>query len=292
VEKEVGADLPELRSLLDANSSDTSLRRTVAEIESEMRQVQGAENGNRQLLDLLHEAQADPNRLIAAPTRLLESQPALRRLKDGLVDSQLRTATLQGRMSEEHPEVLAAKEAEAQVAGRLHAELSAAIRGLQLELTLDANRLKMLESQRTAAAARLTRLAGLRAGYANLLGEATNRAKLLDRAEQTLTSARSDRACSKAASLIACVDTPDTGTSPVNPSGTMVVLGGALGGLLTGFGLVLLTAPAQAARRSTPRNRADYAPVPPLSEDPSSADDGPWSWTVATGENLGVRGEE
>ena len=41
--------------------------------------------------------------------------------------------------------------------------------------------------------------------------EASNRAKLLDRAEQTLTSARSDRASSKAASLIACVDAPDTG---------------------------------------------------------------------------------
>ena len=148
LEKEVGSDLPELRSLLDSNSSDTSLRRTVSEIENELRQFRGTEKANRQLLALLKQAQADPTRLMAAPNRLLDSQPALRRLKEGLVDAQLRTATLQGRMSGEHPAVMAAQEAEAQVAGCLRGELSTAIRGLESELAFDANRLEMLENQR------------------------------------------------------------------------------------------------------------------------------------------------
>ena len=147
----------------------------------------------------------------------MDSQPALRRLKDGLVDAQLRTAALQGRMSAEHPEVISAKEAEAQVAARLHAELSTAIRGLESELTFDANRLEMLENQRNNAAARLTRLAGLRATYTNLLGEATNRAKLLDRAEQNLTNARSDSASAKAASLIALRGCPRYRHQPGQP---------------------------------------------------------------------------
>ena len=263
LEKQVGSDLPELRSLLDANSSDTSLRRTVSEIENELRQFRGTEKANRQLLALLKQAQADPTRLMAAPTRLLDSQPALRRLKDGLVDAQLRTATLQGRMSAEHPEVISAKEAETQVAARLHAELSTAIRGLESELTFDANRLEMLENQRNNAAARLTRLAGLRATYANLLSEATNRAKLLDRAEQNLTNARSDSASAKAASLITRVDAPDTGTSPVSPSGSMIVLGGLLGGLLTGLGIVLLTAPATAAADAVPRPASPSTAIAP-----------------------------
>ena len=155
LEKQVGSDLPELRSLLDANSSDTSLRRTVSEIENELRQFRAAEKANRQLLALLTEAQADPTRLIAAPNRLLDSQPALRRLKEGLVDAQLRTAALQGRMSAEHPEVISAKEAEAQVAARMQAELSTAVRGLESELTFDANRLEMLENQQNNASARL-----------------------------------------------------------------------------------------------------------------------------------------
>jgi uncharacterized protein involved in exopolysaccharide biosynthesis len=296
LEKEVGSDLPELRSLLDANSGDTSLRRTVSEIENELRQFRGTEKANRQLLALLTESQADPTRLIAAPNRLLDSQPALRRLKDGLVDAQLHTATLQGRMSIEHPEVISAKEAEAQVAARMRAELSTAIRGLESELAFDANRLEMLENQRSSAAARLTRLAALRATYTNLLGEATNRAKLLDRAEQNLTNARSDSASAKAASLIACVDAPDTGTSPVSPSALVIVLGGVLGGLLTGTGIVLLTAPAAAGVKAASRRDSPVAVAPrgisgaalaPCAE-PASHNatpvgplHGPWGLTVA-----------
>jgi hypothetical protein len=271
LEKDVGSDLPELRSLLDSNSSDTSLRRTVSEIENELRQFNGTEKANRQLLALLKQAQADPTRLMAAPNRLLDSQPALRRLKEGLVDAQLRTAALQGRMSAEHPAVISAKEAERQVAARLHTELSTAIRGLESELTFDANRLEMMGNQRNKAAARMAHLAGLRANYTNILSEATNRARLLDRAEQNLANARSNSASAKAASLITCVDAPDTGTNPVSPSAAMVVLGGLLGGLLTGLGMVLLTAPVTVAPATPPRPLSPAAVVAPprASDEPS-----------------------
>jgi uncharacterized protein involved in exopolysaccharide biosynthesis len=296
LEKEVGSDLPELRSLLDANSSDTSLRRTVSEIENELRQVRGTEKANRQLLSLLKQSQADPTRLIAAPTRLLESQPALRRLKEGLVDAQLRTATLQGRMSSEHPEVIAAKEAEAQVGNRLRAELAIAIRGLESELAFDANRLEMLENQSSSAAARVKRLAGLRANYTNILSETSNRARQMERAEENLANARSNSASAKVASLITRVDAPDTGTSPISPGKTTIVLGGLLGGLLTGMGIVLLTAPAtreisQASYSSLPASaiashRAANAAAPygkdlPQPATPSSPITTPWSLEVA-----------
>ena len=145
METEVGSDLSELRSLLDSNSSDTALRRMVSEIENELRQFRAAVEANRQLRDLLAAAQADPTRLMAAPTRLLESQPALRRLKDGLVDVQLRTAALEGRMSAEHPEVIAAREAEAQVAERLHAEIATAILGADAEQAVAVSRVQSLE---------------------------------------------------------------------------------------------------------------------------------------------------
>ena len=286
MEKQVGSDLPELRSLLDANSSDTSLRRTVSEIENELRQFRGTEKANRQLLVLLKEAQADPTRLMAAPTRLLDSQPALRRLKDGLVDAQLRTAALQGRMSAEHPEVIAAKEAETQVAARLRAELSTAVRGLESELTFDANRLEMLDTQQTNATARLTRLAGLRADYANLLSESAHRARLLERAEQNLTNARSSSAGARAASLLTRVDAPDTGASPVSPGRSTILLGGLLGGLVAGFGVVLLTAPARAKAGIAPQATAGtgltaYAERMPQRLAPLVPSEEPWSLTVA-----------
>ena len=245
LEKEVGSDLPELRSLLDSNSSDTSLRRSITEIENELRQYRAAEEANRQLLGLLREAEADPTRLVAAPNRLLDSQPALRRLKDGLIDAQLRTAALEGRMSPDHPEVLSAREAEEQVASRLHDELATAVRGVRVELAYAVTRVQFLEHQRDQSAARLERMAGLRTTYANALGESANRSKLMERAEQSLTLARSTQASAKAASLIALVDRAETGANPVSPSRFVIVLGGLLGGLATGIGLVLLTAPTQ-----------------------------------------------
>jgi polysaccharide biosynthesis transport protein len=251
LEREVGSDLPELRSLLDSNSSDTSLRRTVSEIESELRQYRASEEADRQLLKLLRDALADPTRLMAAPNRLLDSQPALRRLKEGLVDAQLRTAALQGRMSAAHPEVIAAHEAETQVAERLHTELTTAIRGVESELAVAVGRLELLQQQRQRAAARLDRLAGLRATYANVLSETSNRAKLLERSEQSLSNARSSSASAKAASLITPVDSPDTGANPVSPAAWIVVLGGLLGGLLTGVGVVLLTAPTSTEAASS-----------------------------------------
>ena len=92
--------------------------------------------------------------------------------------------------------------------------------------------------QREQAAARLKRLAGMRATYTNLLSESGNREKLLERAEQGLNNARSTLAGAKTASLISAVDDPDTGTHPISPSRSLVILGGLFGGLLTGLGLV------------------------------------------------------
>ncbi len=292
LEKDVGSDLPELRSLLDSNSSDTALRRTVSEIENELRQYRASVEANRQLLDLLKEAQADPKQLLAAPNRLLESQPALRRLKDGLVDAQLRTAMLQGRMSAGHPLVIAAREAETQVADRLHDELATAILGVESELAVAVSRVQFLEHQRQRAADRVDRLAGMRANYANSLSETTNRAKLLERAEQGLSNARSTSASARTSSLISPVDGPDTGTHPITPGKLVIVLAGLLGGLLSGLGVVLLTAPAagRAGRPSAPplsavaasavfvpyRSSREYVAQVPAA---SSAD--PWSLSVA-----------
>jgi succinoglycan biosynthesis transport protein ExoP len=291
LEKDVGSDLPELRSLLDANSSDTVLRRSITEIENELRQFRAAAEANRQTLDLLKEAEADPTQLLAAPNRLLESQPALRRLKEGLVDAQLRTAALQGRMSADHPQVIAAREAEAQVAQRLHAELATAILGVESELAMAVSRVQFLDHQRQRAAERVDRLAGLRANYANSLSETSSRAKLLERAEQGLSDARSTSASARASSLISLVDGPDTGTRPISPSRWVIVLGGLLGGLLTGLGVVLLTAPAaKAARPSAPPLSAvatstvlvPYRTREYVSQVPAGSAADPWSLSVSS----------
>jgi uncharacterized protein involved in exopolysaccharide biosynthesis len=264
VEKSVGSDLAELRMLHDGSAADGMLRHKLTEIEGELRQVRAAEKSNRQLLGALRPAENDAGALLAAPSRLLESQPALKRLKDGLVDAQLRTAQLQGQMSAEHPLVVAAKEAERETAERLHNELAVAIRGLEAELQFNADRASMLEKQAAEASRRLARLAEIRADYSNQVAETGQRSKLVERAEQNLAEARATLASAKAASLINCIDSPDTGARPVSPSTAVVILAGVLGGLLTGLGIVFLTVPPpQASQTAQTSQVAHDAPAAP-----------------------------
>ncbi len=163
-------------------------------------------------------------------------------------------------MSEAHPLVAAAQNAEEEIGQRLHAELAIAIRGLRTELQLDTDRTKMLDEQLSQATGRLSRLAGLRASYVNLVAESSHRTRLVERAEQNLSEARASAASAKVASLIARIDGPDTGTRPVSASRTLVVLGGLLAGLAVGLGLLLLVPPAVRSRAMAGRRYAARGP--------------------------------
>ncbi len=188
-------------------------------------------------------AQSDAGRFVATPNRLLDSHPSLRRLKDGLVDAQLHTATLLGTMAADHPRVRAAKEAEEEIGRHLHNELALARRGVQFEIGMLADRRVLLESQLAKTNDRLDGLAQVRAAYANEVTETKNRAVLLERAEQNLAEARAARASAKAASLISRIDTPDAGIHPIGPGRLVIALSGIVGGLLAGFGVVFLSVP-------------------------------------------------
>jgi polysaccharide biosynthesis transport protein len=246
-ENRVGSDLAELRSMQDLTTSDSAVRRSGEEIRTQLRESTLTDKTNRELLAVLAEAKNNTGRFAATPNRLLESYPSLRRLKDGLIDAQLRTSALLGTMSAEHPKVLAAKEAEEEIKRNLHDELAAARRSVELELRVLAERHTLLEDQLTKTNERLARLASMRASYANEAAEVKSRTQLLERAEQNLAEARAACASAKAASLISRIDTPDAGIRPVGPGRATIALCGVLGGLLAGFGVVFLTVPAAAA---------------------------------------------
>ena len=250
IETQVGSDLAELRILHDSSSGDSALRRTITEIRSELRQVGGTAKANHELLTLLKEAQNDPDRVVGIANQLIESQPALRRLKEGLMDAKLRTSQLRGSMSEQHPIVQAAKESEREIGQQLHNELAAAIRGVQIDLRLNIERTALLEDQLAAADRRLGRLSGLRATYANLIAESRNRTTLLERAEQRLAEAQATHATATTASQIARVDVPDAGIRPIGLGRKAITLVGIFGGLAVGWAVLFLTIPAPASAAS------------------------------------------
>jgi uncharacterized protein involved in exopolysaccharide biosynthesis len=246
LETRVGSDLGELRILSDATSGDSALRRTITEIRAELRQARSARQSQEELLGLLEKAQQDPRSLTSTPSQLLASQPVLKRLKEGLIDAQLRSAELQGRMADSHPLVQAAKQSEQEINHRLYDELASSVRGVQSELRLSVQRIAMLEEHQADAARRLDQLAGLRATYGNLVAEARNRSELVQRAEQRLAEVRGNQATATTADLIARIDQPDTGPLPLGLGRGMLILLGMAFGLATGFGVVYLTAPAAA----------------------------------------------
>lgn len=241
IEREAGSDLVELRILSGNTSGESSLRRAMTNIRAELRTAQTSKIANEELLTVLKAAQGDAGVLMAAPNRLFETQPSLKRLKDGLVDAQLDTAKLRGSMLNEHPAVMAAIESEKEIGRHLHNELAIAIRGMKAEINMNTNRIALLSDRLKSVEKRLSGLAEVRAEYANLGAETTHRSQLLEQAQQNLARARASKASAVAVSLISRVGTPDTGSRPLGPGRAAIALMGVAGGLLAGFGLVLLS---------------------------------------------------
>ncbi|MGI6415408.1 MAG: hypothetical protein ACOX1P_07030 [Thermoguttaceae bacterium] len=252
METQVGEDLSELRMLHESYSGDSALQRTATQLRDEIRQTEAALESNEQLLKLLAHAEREPSRLVAAPNRLIESQPGLRRLKEGLVDSQLRTAALLGRMTESHPLVAAGKESEEEVRRQIRSELAEAINSLQLEFRLNSDRLARLQDQLQKIDARLARLARLRTQYSIHVAEMQNRAELLKRAEEELSKASIAEAAAKTSSLLVPIDGPAAAAEPAGPGRAVIALVGLVAALLIGIGIAVLTIPTPAVQPATP----------------------------------------
>ncbi len=275
METSAGSDLAELRMLSESFSGGSNLQTTLAEVRQELRQVETTYQTNQQLLSLLVAAQHDPSNLVATPNRLLDAQPALRRLKDGLIDAQLASSQLLGTMSPDHPRVKAALVAESEIRGHLHRELEVAVRGLTAEQTLDQTQLSTLTQKADDLQRRMEKLAGMRAAYSNQLVEVRQQTESVARAQQDLNAVRAGLASDQVISLMTRVDSPETGPYPAGPGRTMIATAGLAGGLLVGFGLLLLTTPMTPPAKAqvpTAGDQHNELAAPPLTTTPTRAE--------------------
>ncbi len=245
LEVAMGADLAELRTLNGVVGGQGEVSQELQAIETERRANEARQREDKQLLELLHGAAADPQQLVATPGSLLRSQPGVRRLKDALVDAQVRKAALLGSRSEKHPVVVAATESEQLIQKQLHEELSVAIRGVEVDLELGDDREQSLLAKWTAARERLTRVAENRAHYANLVAAVENHTSLVESARKNLAEARALQVGAQSASVIGGIDGVEIGNRPVGPGRTTITAAGGVAGLLLGFGLVFLVATSQ-----------------------------------------------
>ncbi len=190
IDAEAGPDLGELRTLADALAGDSPLRRSVSEMETELRGARATEQLNVELLRLLENSQGDPAFLMSAPGKLLDTQPVLKKLKEALTDAQLSTAKLLGSLDPSHPSVQAAKAAEQEITHHVNDEVTAAVRGLKIDLRLAGDRCNILEKQIDNVKTRLNRLASMRTDYASDAAQVHRRTDTLKSAENQLAEAR------------------------------------------------------------------------------------------------------
>ncbi len=252
LEGEVGTDLAELRILNEVGSGNGNLREQMVQIKNELRTALANQQSSQRLLEILEAAQQNTSELIATPNQLLDSQPALRRLKDGLIDAQLRSAQLQGIRTDTHPGVVAAHHAEEEIRGHLHQEIAIAIRSLNAERSVNASRIAQLQTMLDDVSERMTKLASLRAGYNNLVSEVREKNNKLTQIRTDLADARSSVEAATTTTLITKVSTAEVSDYPVGPSRKAIVGAGVVGGLAVGLGILFLTVPLTTAPSTQP----------------------------------------
>lgn len=243
LERQAGSDFAELRLLTEFVGGESNLRTAITGAKNDLRQASVLKRNYQQLSRLLHAAENDPGQLLAAPNELLASQPALQRLKDGLIESQLAAARLQGTMTEQHPLVYAAALAQTAIRKNMHREIAVAIRGIEAELELAEGRIAALNEQLADAEGSMDRLTELRAHYANAASNVRHCDETLKKSQQDLTAARASLASAHAASLLTRLEEPYTPEDPCGPQKATLLLAGIFGGLAAGLGVVVLAPP-------------------------------------------------
>lgn len=257
MEIKFATDLGELRNLSDAIASDGTNRRALEEINRDMQAAELELERSQALHQLLLAGAEDPQRLLVSGEELLASQPSLQRMKDGLIDAQLRSSELAGTVTKEHPKLRAAITAEQEIKRRMQQEMASVILAMQPTLKLERERVERLRQRQAEVQQRLNLLALARTEYASLDAEVRNRTEGLADADRSLTEAKASRSAAMSTNLIAELGPPQVSDNPVGPSGTTVALGSVSAGLIFGFGCVFLIAPGPTSHRAG-RRWSDY----------------------------------
>ncbi|WP_442506586.1 hypothetical protein SH528x_005437 [Novipirellula sp. SH528] len=256
-EVKFAADLGELRNLNDAIAGDGTNRRTLEETVRELQIAELDLEKLNSLRELLVAGSENPDHLLASGSDLLSLQPSLLRLKDGLIDAQIRSSELAANRTEDHPALQNAKATELEIRSRMRDEAAVAVMAMQPTLAQENERVLRLKERRDQLTLRLEALAAARTDYSNVDAEVDHRTTLLETAQQALTEAQASRNAALSTNLVAELGPPQVSEKPIGPGGTLVTLGSASAGLLFGLGAVFLIAPGPSDSRKG-RRWSDY----------------------------------
>ncbi|MFN3189352.1 MAG: hypothetical protein ACE361_02425 [Aureliella sp.] len=243
MEAEIGNDLSDLRGLTDALSNGTATRQSLDSVARELRLAELDLQQVKVDLSTARESFEDPKQLLQTPTKLVNSQPGLKRLREGLAAAAIASSQLAAKYTATHPLVLAAIETEDRIRGQLRNELGTSVQTLTKDLAIAEARVTQLQNQKSSLESRIAKLASVRAEYGNVAAEVSARNAQLQEAERELAAAEAARDAAETSSLITRLDKPVLGENPVGPGRSVILVGSSAAGLFFGFGLVFLLAP-------------------------------------------------
>ncbi len=249
IEKSAGSQLADLRGLTDTIGSSGGSRSQIDQIDTELRVAVKDDQQLAADLELLETALADPAAYVLAPGSVLNSQPGLRKLREGLADAQLSTSQLTGRFTDAHPLVRSARDAQSSIESKLIKQLEASKYALIQDISTSKKRIEQLSEQKQLAERRLDGLAAIRSEYANVVAELKTRSAILEETERQLAEANASQKASQSVSLLTRLDKPQVGDKPIGPGRVLITLCSALGGLLLGLGFVFAVTPIDGNHR-------------------------------------------
>lgn len=276
IERSAGSDLTDLRGLTDTIAGAATSRAEFDQIKSEIRQAEVSRYSLMADREMLIKATEDPSSFIVAPGAVLNSQPGLKRLREGLVDAQLSGSQLSGKFTDSHPLVNASQTAQSAIVRRLLQELKASVASVESDIALVDRKVAELEARRTAAENRLSRIADGRATYANVLSEVRSKLLMVEGAERSLAEANAARDSSTSTSLLTRLDAPMVSDRPIGPGRTTIVGLCGIAGLVFGLGIVFVISPIDSGpsfgRRAADRARGRRGIDTPPQESPAPAE--------------------
>lgn len=242
-ERAAGSDLTDLRGLTETVGGNSSSRAELEQIKNEIRQSETSRQALLSDRDMLIKASQDPQGFLVAPGSVLNAHPGLKRMREGLADSQIQGAHILGKFTPDHPSAIASNSAQAAIASQFSNELKAAITTVDADLALADIKLQRLENQKVKAEARLAAIAEGRAAYANLVADVKSKTALLETAERELAGAQAARDASISTSLLTRLDAPIVSDRPTGPGRTTLSGLSAIAGLVFGLGIVFAITP-------------------------------------------------
>ncbi|MEZ6093983.1 MAG: hypothetical protein R3C03_07055 [Pirellulaceae bacterium] len=239
IEKSVGEDLESLRAMVEKNGGSGELQRALEKIRDEKRVAENELDLIEKQLEYLKQFDLNRDSPMATNAELLQMQPALSRLHNGLVDAKLKLATDLGRFLENHPTITEDRNAVARTKAQIEDELGTIEEGLLLQHRVAADKLLRLKDLEAEYRNRSITISDNRVDYQTLSAEVSQRGESLAKLQSNLAEVQSLASTDRSYTLLTRIGAPEIRPGKGISRAMLLILGCVFGGLM-GLGIAII----------------------------------------------------